>query len=226
MLGYWFDGTFARYTMVPARRVYRLPDGIGFRAGALIEPTACVVHGMCEAIAIAQGDAVLVTGPGAIGLTAVQVAKAAGARVVVSGTADDRARLDLAAKLGADATVDVTAGDLAKTVAGFTGGMGVDVAVECAGNDRAVRNCVDALRRQGQFLQLGLLGKDMQLAFDAIVYKELRVTGSISSPRRFMETRHRDGGARGDTARPARLGRVQARRLGRGVPHARRPARG
>jgi L-iditol 2-dehydrogenase len=57
----------------------------------------------------------------------------------------------------------------------------VDIAVECAGNDRAVRSGIDALRRQGQFLQLGLLGRDLQLAFDAIVYKELKVTGSFSS---------------------------------------------
>ncbi len=181
VLGYWHDGAFARLTVVPARRVHRLPDGIGFKAGALMEPTACVVHGMCELISIDPGDVVLVTGPGAIGLTAVQVAKAAGAKVIVSGTADDRARLELAVKLGADAAVDVTAADLAKVVNDLTAGRGVDVAVECAGNDRAVRSGIDALRRQGQFLQLGLLGRDLQLAFDAIVYKELKVTGSFSS---------------------------------------------
>jgi L-iditol 2-dehydrogenase len=181
VLGYWYDGAFARYTVVPARRLHRLPDGISFRAGALIEPTACVVHGMCELIAIGYGDVVLVTGPGAIGLTALQIAKAAGAQVIVSGTADDRARLELAARLGADATVDVTADDLSRTVNDLTEGRGADVAVECSGNDRAVCSAIDSLRKQGQFLQLGLLGRDMQLAFDAIVYKELKVTGSLSS---------------------------------------------
>ncbi|OHD73543.1 MAG: hypothetical protein A2177_12100 [Spirochaetes bacterium RBG_13_68_11] len=181
VLGYWYNGAFARYTVVPARRLHRLPDGISFRAGALIEPTACVAHGVCELIAIGPGDVVLVTGPGAIGLTALQVAKAAGAKVIVSGTADDRGRLELAVKLGADATVDGTATDLAKTLNDLTAGRGVDVAVECAGNDRAVRSAIDALRKQGQLLQLGLFGRDMQLAFDAIVYKELKVTGSLSS---------------------------------------------
>ncbi len=179
VLGYWYDGAFAPYVVVPARCLHRLPDAIGFREGALIEPTACVVHGMTELIAIAPGETVLVTGPGAIGLTAVQVAKAAGARVVVSGTADDRERLALAASLGADAAVD--AGDLARTVADLTAGAGVDVAVECAGNHLAVRAGIDALRRQGRFLQLGLLGREMQIAFDQILLKELAVTGSISS---------------------------------------------
>jgi L-iditol 2-dehydrogenase len=181
VLGYWKDGAFARYTVVPARRVYRLPDGIGFPAGALLEPTACVVHGMCELVTIEPGEVVLVTGPGAIGLTALQIAKAAGAKVLVAGTADDRARLKLAARLGADATVDVSADDLAGAVRDLTAGWGADVAVECSGSDRGVQSAIDALRRQGRLLQLGLHGRDMQLAFDTVVYKELKVTGSISS---------------------------------------------
>ena len=181
VLGYWYNGAFARSIVVPARRLHHLPAGIGFEAGALIEPTACVVHGVCELTRIEPGDVVLVTGPGAIGLTALQVAKSAGATVVVSGTADDRARLELAATLGADATVDVNTGDLAKTVAGLTAGWGVDLAIECAGNDRAVQSAIGALRRQGRLLQLGLFGRDMQVGWDTIAYKELAVTGSISS---------------------------------------------
>lgn len=181
VLGYWHDGAFAPFVVVPAHRLHRLPDAVGFREGALVEPTACVVHGMCELVPIARGESVLVTGPGAIGLTAVQVAKAAGARVLVSGTPADRARLDLAASLGADAAVDVAATGLAAAVADFTGGAGVDVAVECSGNDRAVRDSIAALRRQGRFLQLGLLGREMQLDFDQVLLKELAVTGSISS---------------------------------------------
>jgi len=181
VIGYWYNGVFAPYTVVPARRLYRLPAGIGFTAATLTEPTACVVHGICELVPIERGELVLVTGPGAIGLTALQVAKAAGGKVLVAGTADDRARLELAAKLGADATVDVTTSDLGKAVRDFTGGAGVDVAVECSGSDRAVRGAIDALRRQGRLLQLGLHGKDMQVPWDTVAYKELVVRGSISS---------------------------------------------
>jgi L-iditol 2-dehydrogenase len=181
VIGYWYDGVFAPYTVVPARRLYRLPAGIGFRAAALTEPTACVVHGICELVPIDPGELVLVTGPGAIGLTALQVAKTAGARVLVAGTSDDRTRLALATKLGADATVDVTADGLADAVRDFTGGAGVDVAVECSGSDRAVRSAIEALRRQGRLLQLGLHGTDMRVPWDTVAYKELVVRGSISS---------------------------------------------
>ena len=123
----------------------------------------------------------LVTGPGAIGLTAVQVAKAAGAKVVVSGTGEDRKRLETARRLGADHIIDVSSEDLPERLKDITSGKGVDVAIECAGNDRAVRSAIDALRKQGQYLQLGLLGRDMELRFDLLAYKELKVTGSISS---------------------------------------------
>jgi L-iditol 2-dehydrogenase len=181
VLGYWHNGAFARRVVVPANRLHRLPAQISFRQGALIEPTACVVHGVCECIRLSRGDAVLVTGPGAIGLAALQVARAAGARVIVAGTAADASRLALARSLGAESVIDVEKDDLARAVLQFTDGRGADAAIECAGNDRAVRSCLDALRKQGQHLQLGLLGRGMDLRFDALAYKELRVTGSISS---------------------------------------------
>lgn len=181
VLGYWYNGAFARYTVVPAARLHLLPPEISFRSGALMEPTACVVHGVCELIAITPGDAVLVTGPGAIGLIALQVAKAAGATVIISGTAEDGRRLETARSLGADHTIDVTSEDMAQRVVDLTAGNGVDVAIECAGNDLGVRSAIEALRKQGQYLQLGLVGRDTSLPFDLIAYKELRVTGSISS---------------------------------------------
>lgn len=181
VLGYWYNGAFARHTVVPAKRLHSLPPEISFQQGALIEPTACVVHGVCELIEIRKGDTVLVTGPGAIGLTALQIARAAGATVVVSGTSEDQERLRLAKELGADWVVDVGREDLQEIVKNISGGKGVDVAIECAGNDGAVRSALEALRKKGQLLQLGLLGRDMELRFDTILYKELKINGSISS---------------------------------------------
>ena len=143
-----------------------------------MEPTACVVHGVCELITIARGDVVLVTGPGAIGLTALQVAKAAGARVIVSGTAEDRERLDLAAASAR------TRRRSRRHRAGRRGlhrrrGRGRRGRVRGQRPRRAGRDRCPA--QQGRYLQLGLLGHEMQIAFDVVLYKELAVTGSISS---------------------------------------------
>jgi L-iditol 2-dehydrogenase len=181
VLGYWYNGAFASHTVVPAHRLHALPPEISFQQGAMIEPTACVVHGVCELMRIEPGDVAVITGPGAIGLTALQVAKAAGARTLVSGTAEDRERLRLAEVLGADRVVDVSAEDLSSAVGALTGGKGADVLIECAGNEHAVRGGLDVLRRQGQYLQMGLLGREMSIRFDTLVYKELKVTGSLGS---------------------------------------------
>jgi L-iditol 2-dehydrogenase len=181
VLGYWHDGAFAAHTVVPAHRLHRLPPEITFQQGALIEPTACVCHGVCELIDIRPGDVVLVCGPGAIGLTAAQAAKAAGAVVVISGTAQDRARLDTAVRLGVDAAVDVSSQDVVQAVKDLTSGEGADVVIECSGAESAVRTGIDALRKQGQFLQLGLRGQDISLPFDRMVYKEIRAVGALSS---------------------------------------------
>ena len=75
-IGFWANGAFTNYTVVPAHRVHSLPENIDFVAGALMEPLACVVHAALELTQIMAGDIVLVSGPGAIGLNAVQLAKA------------------------------------------------------------------------------------------------------------------------------------------------------
>ena len=180
-LGYWYNGVFTRYTVVPQERVHRLPDNIDFLAGALTEPLACVTHATMELTRIEAGDVVLVTGPGAIGLLAMQVAKAEGATVVVGGTAADKERLTLARQLGADRVVDVTSDDITAVIADLTGGRGVDVLLECSGSPKAVDSGLLLTRRAGQYTQIGLFGKPLQVDFEKICYRELKVTGSLGS---------------------------------------------
>ena len=108
-IGTHVNGGFTRYVAVPARRLHRLPANVDCEAGALTEPLACVVHAVQLNRTINAGDVAVVAGPGAIGLLAVQVVKAAGATVVVLGTARDARRLELAKELGADYTLNVEA---------------------------------------------------------------------------------------------------------------------
>ncbi len=180
-LGYWYNGVFTKYTIVPQERIHRLPDNVDFIAGALWEPLACVTHAALELTTITTGDVVLVSGPGAIGLMAMQVAKSQGAIVVVSGTDIDRERLALAKKLGADYTVDVTKEKLADVLAGLTDGRGADVLLECSGSPRAANDGLVLTRKFGQYTQIGLFGKPIQIDFEKICYREIKVTGSLGS---------------------------------------------
>jgi L-iditol 2-dehydrogenase len=180
-LGYWYNGAFTSYTVVPKERIHKLPDAIDFIAGALAEPLACVTHAVLELTTIITGDVVLVSGPGSIGMLALQVAKAQGAIVVVSGTNIDRERLTMAKQLGADYTVDITEQDLAALINELTCGRGADVTLECSGAARAANDALVLTRKFGHYTQIGLFGKPIQIDFEKICYRELKVTGSLGS---------------------------------------------
>ncbi|MFT4037096.1 MAG: zinc-binding dehydrogenase [Thermomicrobiales bacterium] len=177
-IGSGVDGGFARFVLVPERNVHRLPEGLTFTEAALTEPLACVVHGALELPKVTAGDVAVVSGPGAIGLLTLQVARAAGAAVIVLGTAADHRRLALARELGAAAAIDITAEDPAPTVQGMSGGWGADIVFECSGAGPAALGLLQHARRGGQYAQIGLFGKPVAWDLDQVCMKELRVTGS------------------------------------------------
>src|SRR5258708_9236940 len=93
------DGAFARYLLTPASNLHRVPDELDLESAALTEPLACTIHGVLETAGVRAGDNVAVTGPGPIGLLALQLAKAAGATVDKMGTKQNNGRLALAKEL-------------------------------------------------------------------------------------------------------------------------------
>jgi len=182
------NGAFAAYAVVEESMSHRIPDHVGDQAAALTEPLACVCRGVCDLTPLLAGETVAVLGPGPIGLLAVQVAKAAGARVVALGTAVDGARLELARQLGADATFDVQAEDAAQCLREMTGGDGADVVFECAGSPHAARLGFEIVRKGGRYTQIGIIDKPFEFDFNRIVMKELRVQGSFSQTWSAWET--------------------------------------
>ncbi|MEX2536257.1 MAG: zinc-binding dehydrogenase [Trueperaceae bacterium] len=181
-IGSAVNGGFTRYLVVPARNLHRLPDSLSDRAGALTEPLACVTHALLGTPVIRPGDVVAIAGPGAIGLLASQVARAAGATVVVLGTPGDSKRLALARRLGADYALVVGEDDPQQLMAEITPeGHGADVVIECSGAGAAAAQLLTMARRRGRYLQVGLFGKPVAWDFDQVCYRELTVTGSNAS---------------------------------------------
>ena len=130
-IGSGVDGGFAPYVVVPARNLHRIPASVDDHAAALAEPLACVCNAMGEGV-VGPGDRVVVTGAGAMGVLAAQVAKAAGGRVIVVGTAADAERLQLIATLGMETSSTGDPDDVAR-LAALGEGRAIDVVVECAG---------------------------------------------------------------------------------------------
>lgn len=179
-LGYWFDGVFAGYTVVPEDRIHRIPDKVSMTAAAMAEPLACVTHAAADLCHIVPGNTVLVTGPGSIGMMAAQVAKAYGAVVVLSGTAADSERLALAKTLGVDHVVDKQ-DELEKLLMDLTRGYGPDVVLECSGAAPAINTALRLIKKRGWFTQIGLAGKHIMFDIEALNYKEMHYSGSIGS---------------------------------------------
>lgn len=176
------NGAFAPYLVVPSRNLHRLPDALDLETAALTEPLACTVHGVLGTAGVEAGDRVAITGPGPIGLLALQLAKAAGAEVVMLGTHQDDERLRLAEMLGADAALDVEGlDDPAEAFRDVLSVEGADMVIECSGAAPAVSTLLEIVGKGGRYCQMGLFGRAVPLDQDVVCYKELVVTGTNAS---------------------------------------------
>lgn len=139
-------GGFGERVLVRSYQLTRL-DGISAAAGAVIEPAAVAVNAAARA-GIGPGDTVLVAGAGAIGVLTTMAARAAGASSVhVLELNPDRAAF--AASLGADVVPESAWDDVPGYLRDLTDGLGVHVAMDCAGKPPALEACVAAVRAGG-----------------------------------------------------------------------------
>ncbi len=176
------SGGFARFLVANAVRnefLFKLPDCISFDEGALFEPLSASVHGVLDKSGIKAMDVVLVTGPGTIGINAMQMAKIMGAIVIAAGTSVDGKRLKLARQLGADYTVDAQAENVEGLIAQVTGGRGADAVLECSGAQAALDTGIKVIKNGGRFTQLGLFSKPVRLDLDSMVYRGIQMATSI-----------------------------------------------
>jgi L-iditol 2-dehydrogenase len=167
-MGSFVDGGFAQFVRVPAQLVHRVPDHVSLAEASMSEPLACVAHLLLDPPIISAGDRVLVTGPGPMGVLCAQVARAAGAQVTVSGLPADEPRLAVARQLGfatADGSVD----------------PGFDVVLECSGSAGGARVALEAVRKAGRYVSVGIHGRDVTIPFDLVLYKELTVTSGFAA---------------------------------------------
>ena len=179
-VGVFRDGAMAKYMVMRAKTAYKVPEEMPDKLiYAAAEPLACVVRGIYERITVNPGDVAIVSGPGTLGLFAVQVLKTKGAYVIASGLPVDEKRLELAKKLGADVTVQ-SFDELQEAIQKVSP-RGADVAVETAGVTPSLNNCLKALKIHGQLLELGIISGMYNVDMGQIFAKELIVAGSNST---------------------------------------------
>jgi NADPH:quinone reductase-like Zn-dependent oxidoreductase len=171
------DGMLAEQVVLPETSWLRMPARLSFEAAATL-PCAGVTayHALFEAARLRAGDVVLVQGTGGVSIFGLQLAKAAGARVIV--TSSSAAKRERAIALGADHVIDYKAeptwGESART---WTGGRGVDIVIE-VGGPGTFDQSVAALRYGGAMSILGVLtGVRGEVNTYGIFHKALRIAG-------------------------------------------------
>ncbi|MFC6906489.1 zinc-binding dehydrogenase [Halalkalicoccus tibetensis] len=179
------QGAFADRVAVPHAdyNLTTLPDGLSATATAALGCRYMTAyHGLAHRADLTPGDWVAVHGCGGVGLSAVQIAGALGARVIAVDIRE--AALEKAVELGAHATVDGE-GDVSKAIRERTDG-GADVSIDALGIAETCRNSVDCLASLGQHLQMGLTTGaergEVPLPTDSMVGREVDFLGSRGMP--------------------------------------------
>jgi propanol-preferring alcohol dehydrogenase len=179
-------GGFGQLTLVPNAEVnlVHLPDEVdALSASALGCRFMTAYHGLADRARIRPGEWVAVFGAGGVGLSAVQIATALGARAIAVDITDEK--LARATAEGALATVNAGDSDPSQAVKEITGG-GADVSVDALGAASTAVPAVLSLKKGGRHLQIGLTSQQdkgtIALPVDSMIFRELEFITSLGCP--------------------------------------------
>jgi len=173
-------GGYAEFVAVDARHALPIPAGLDFTQAASLPETVFTVYvNVFEHGALKAGETLLIHGAtSGIGVTAIQMAKAAGARVIATGRGAEKAAQALA--LGADIAVDASTEDFEAVV---KADGGADVVLDMVGASYFAKN-LEALKTGGRIVYIASLGGGMlEVPIMKIMQKRAVITGSTLRPR-------------------------------------------
>lgn len=181
-------GGYAAQVCVPAGQVLPLPEGIDVISAAGLPEVAATVHSNLFMTAQLQADETVLIhgGAGGVGAMAIQLAKAAGARVIATAGSDEKVAM-LTSYLGADAAVNYRTEDFEERVREFTEGRGANVILDVVGAKYLARN-VEALATYGRLVVIGLQGgATAELNLGALLTKRAAIIGTTLRARPVEE---------------------------------------
>ena len=173
----YVQGGMAEHFTLPADRLFPVPDTLDDHAAALIEPLATPVHAVRLAGDVA-GRSVAVLGAGTIGLLTLAVLRARGAGTVISTDPNPRKR-DRATALGADATIDARAPDVAGQVREALGGS-ADVVFDCVAVQSSMDQAIAIADKGGTVVVVGVPAADVTVPLSIVQDHQIRIQGSAT----------------------------------------------
>ncbi len=170
-------GGFAEFCVADAMRTMPLPEGMDFDTGAALVLTyATSLHGLKDCGNLKAGETLVVLGAaGGVGIAAIEIGKAMGARVIAAASSDDK--LTLCKKVGADETVNYATENLKDRINELTGGKGADVVYDPVGGPYT-EPAIRALAWRGRLLVVGFAAGDIpKIPLNLALLKERSIVG-------------------------------------------------
>lgn len=181
MRGVTLPGSLADFVVLPERALLIMPDHLSFAEAATLPIVATTAWRALKAAAVGPGSVVLLLGTGGVSVLALQLAKASGATVIITSSSDEK--LDRAAALGADTTINyLTFPEWDAEVLKHTNGHGADLVIE-TGGARTFARSVNAAAFGGVIFSIGFLtGTEATLDLLPIIVKGVLVHGNNTGP--------------------------------------------
>jgi len=183
--GFSTNGGYAQYVCNHVNSVYKIPDDMPLDEATLITTAATSLYGIRRIGGIQAGETVVVSGPGAIGLMGVAMARLLGAgTIVLTGTRPER--LEVGLGLGADLTVNVREESVVERIVALTGSVGADAVLECAGTTQAAVDAVEFSKKNGRVALVGIYKEPAPLNVNKIVQWNITLAGSKAEGERSL----------------------------------------
>jgi threonine dehydrogenase-like Zn-dependent dehydrogenase len=169
-------GAHAPYMKVPASTLVPLPDSLSFATGAAISCGTGTAYGALRRINLSGNDTIAIFGQGPVGLSATQLARAMGARVIALDPSPER--LARARDFGAEVVLDPRGNDPAGAIRDLTGGRGADVTLDCSGMAEGRSGAVRSARKWGTACFVGEGGNVTIEVSPEMLRKQLTIVAS------------------------------------------------
>jgi L-iditol 2-dehydrogenase len=175
-------GGFCEYHVSVPDRLVKVPDNLTNEEAVMSEPVSIALHGLWGAgRSVAPYDRVCVIGGGPIGLLGAQIAKSAGAKVMLVEPIPFRRQM--AKDLGVDATIDPKSKDLVDQVMQLTDGRGANIVLEASGSDAGTTATIDVLSPEGTVVLVGhTVGHTVPVEVGRLIWKNAKMVGSLGAP--------------------------------------------
>jgi len=181
-------GTFAQEIILPEHALVKSPEHLTDAEAATLTCAGTTAwHALFEAARVQPGNTVLLLGTGGVSIWALQLAKAAGCRVLITSSSD--AKLEKARALGADDTINYTrTAEWSTEVRRLTGGEGVDLVLE-VGGEKTLPRSLASVRMQGTVVTIGAVSGSAGSGIPprALIGGAVRLQGVYVGPRRYHE---------------------------------------